>query len=43
MTNSLKDDPAQNGEKGQRFVGFNSEYVEINEGLVRFDIVFMYA
>lgn len=27
-------------EKGQRVVGFNSENVEINEGLVRFDIVF---
>ena len=40
MTNSLKDDPAQNGEKGQRIAGFNSENVEINEGLVRFDIVF---
>ena len=40
MTNSLKDDPVQNGEKGQRIAGFNSENVEINEGLVRFDIVF---
>ena len=37
MTNSLKDDPAK---KGQRVVGFNSENAEINEGLVRFDIVF---
>ncbi len=37
MTNSLKDDPAK---KGQRIVGFNSENAEINEGLVRFDIVF---
>lgn len=37
MTNSLKDDPVK---KGQRVVGFNSENAEINEGLVRFDIVF---
>ena len=28
------------GEQGQRVVGFNSENAEINEGLVRFDIVF---
>lgn len=27
-------------ETGQRIVGFNSENVEINEGMVRFDIVF---
>ncbi len=25
---------------GQRIVGFNTENVEINEGLIRFDIVF---
>lgn len=31
---------AQKGEQGQRVVGFNSENSEINEGLVRFDIVF---
>ncbi|MCM1101257.1 MAG: hypothetical protein NC398_07715 [Acetatifactor muris] len=37
MTNSLKESPA---EKGKRIVGFNSENAEINEGLVRFDIVF---
>ncbi len=37
MTNSLKGSPA---EKGKRVVGFNSENVELNEGLVRFDIVF---
>lgn len=37
MTNSPKDDPTK---KGQRIVGFNSENAEINEGLVRFDIVF---
>lgn len=37
MTNSPKDDTTQ---KGQRVVGFNSENAEINEGLVRFDIVF---
>lgn len=37
MTNSLKESPA---EKGKRIVGFNSENMEINEGLVRFDIVF---
>lgn len=37
MTNSLKESPA---EKGKRVVGFNSENAEINEGLVRFDIVF---
>lgn len=37
MTNSLKDAPIQ---KGQRVVGFNAENAEINEGLVRFDIVF---
>ncbi len=30
--------PAKNGE---RLVGFNTENEEINEGLVRFDIVFM--
>ena len=40
LTNSPKDDPVQNGEKGQKIAGFNSENVEINEGLVRFDIVF---
>ena len=27
-------------EAGQRIVGFNTENAEINEGLVRFDIVF---
>ncbi len=37
MTNSQEDDPVK---KGQRIVGFNSENAEINEGLVRFDIVF---
>ena len=37
MTNSPKDNPEN---KGQRVVGFNSENAEINEGLVRFDIVF---
>ncbi|MCM1283973.1 MAG: Rpn family recombination-promoting nuclease/putative transposase [Muribaculaceae bacterium] len=37
MTNSVKESPA---EKGMRIAGFNSENVEINEGLVRFDIVF---
>ena len=37
MTNSQADNPAK---KGQRIVGFNSENAEINEGLVRFDIVF---
>lgn len=34
LTNVDKD------ETGQRIVGFNTENVEINEGLVRFDIVF---
>lgn len=34
LTNMGKD------EKGQRVIGFNSENVEISEGLVRFDIVF---
>ena len=34
MTNSDKQ------EQGQRIVGFNSENGEINEGLIRFDIVF---
>lgn len=37
MTNFQEDDPVK---KGQRIVGFNSENAEINEGLVRFDIVF---
>lgn len=31
---------AENREQGQRIVGFNSENGEINEGLIRFDIVF---
>lgn len=31
---------AEGEEKGQRIVGFNTESAEINEGLVRFDIVF---
>ncbi len=31
---------AQTVEKGQKVIGFNSENGEINEGLVRFDIVF---
>ena len=30
----------ENQEKGQRIVGFNSENAELNEGLIRFDIVF---
>ena len=30
----------ENQEQGQRIVGFNSENAEINEGLIRFDIVF---
>ena len=30
----------ESGRKGQRAVGFNTENQEINEGLVRFDIVF---
>jgi hypothetical protein len=34
LTNSDKE------EKGQRVVGFNTENAEINEGMVRFDIVF---
>ena len=34
LTNARKEEP------GQRVVGFNSENAEINEGLVRFDIVF---
>ena len=38
MTNSLKDNSAQNREKGQRIADFNSENAEINEGLIRFDI-----
>ena len=29
-----------NEQTGERVVGFNSENVEINEGMVRFDIVF---
>lgn len=37
MTNFKEDDPLK---KGQRIAGFNSENAEINEGLVRFDIVF---
>lgn len=37
MTNSQEDNPAK---KGRRIIGFNSENAEINEGLVRFDIVF---
>ncbi len=37
MTNFQKDDFAK---KGQKIAGFNSENEEINEGLVRFDIVF---
>ena len=31
---------AEKEEAGQRIVGFNTENMEINEGLVRFDIVF---
>lgn len=27
-------------ENGQRIVGLNTEHAEINEGLVRFDIIF---
>jgi hypothetical protein len=34
LTNSKKE------ENGQRVVGFNTENAEINEGMVRFDIVF---
>lgn len=34
MTNAVKE------VQGQRIVGFNTENAEINEGLVRFDIVF---
>ena len=30
-----------NEQTGECVVGFNSENVEINEGMVRFDIVFM--
>lgn len=37
MTNSLKENPT---EKGKRIIGCNSENAEINEGLIRFDIVF---
>lgn len=37
LTNALKDD---SGAKGQRIIGLNSENAEINEGLVRFDIIF---
>lgn len=31
---------AERGENGQRIVGMNTENAEINEGLVRFDIIF---
>ncbi len=37
LTNVQKDD---SGAKGQRITGLNSENAEINEGLVRFDIIF---
>lgn len=37
LTNSRKDDSE---EKGQRIIGLNSENAEINEGLIRFDIIF---
>lgn len=37
LTNVQKDD---SGAKGQRIIGLNSENAEINEGLVRFDIIF---
>lgn len=37
LTNAQKDAP---GAKGQRIIGLNSENAEINEGLVRFDIIF---
>jgi hypothetical protein len=37
LTNSKKDEKDENG---QRIVGFNTENEEINEGMVRFDIVF---
>lgn len=31
---------SRNEKEGQRLVGFNSEHAELNEGLIRFDIVF---
>lgn len=37
LTNVQKDD---SGAKGQRITGLNSENAEINEGLIRFDIIF---
>lgn len=37
LTNVQKDDSEA---KGQRIIGLNSENAEINEGLVRFDIIF---
>ena len=34
---------AEKEKDGQRIVGLNTENVEINEGFIRFDIIFMYA
>lgn len=35
-----KKETTEEAEKGQRVVGFNTENLEVNEGLARFDIVF---
>lgn len=41
MISTIPVEPGLTNEKtGERVVGFNSENVEINEGMVRFDIVF---
>lgn len=41
VTNAVRNQPAENGSNGgQRIVGMNTENAEINEGLVRFDIIF---
>lgn len=40
LTNAVAKSVADSLKKGQRIIGLNTENVEVNEGLVRFDIIF---